>query len=47
MTSLWRGFADGLLPTRQVARLEGSWPEGLKGTLLRNGPALFQRGETL
>lgn len=32
------------LPSWDVASIEGQWPKECNGTLLRNGPALFQRG---
>lgn len=47
MTGVWRGVADGLLPSRRLAGVEGHWPSALRGTLFRNGPGLFQRGGAL
>lgn len=35
---------DGLIPHRHIASIEGDWPRDLRGSLLRIGPGLFQRG---
>jgi len=41
----WGGLATSLLEERAYApRVEGTIPEGLRGTLYRNGPGLFDRG---
>jgi all-trans-8'-apo-beta-carotenal 15,15'-oxygenase len=43
--SFWsRTLAETTLGQRSVISIEGHWPESLHGSLLRNGPALFQRG---
>ena len=39
------GWRDGHHPARQLASIQGAWPEDLRGYLLRNGPGLFWRGE--
>ena len=39
----WESMAP--IGTAQVsAAVSGKWPQGLRGTLLRNGPGLFERG---
>jgi carotenoid cleavage dioxygenase len=34
------------IPPWRIADIEGQWPTACNGTLLRNGPALFERGST-
>ncbi|HYN41232.1 MAG TPA: carotenoid oxygenase family protein [Thermoanaerobaculia bacterium] len=41
----WGGLATSLLDEKSYApRVEGALPKGLRGTLYRNGPGLFDRG---
>jgi len=41
----WGGLARSLAEERACApRVEGTIPAGLRGTLYRNGPGLFDRG---
>jgi len=41
----WGGLATSLLEDKSYApRVEGALPKGLRGTLYRNGPGLFDRG---
>jgi len=38
----WASFNQDRVPRRK-AKLQGRWPEALRGTLYRNGPARFER----
>lgn len=38
-------WKDGAIETRKAFQVVGQWPNDLEGRFLRNGPALFQRGE--